>query len=129
MDRDAIARTQRLRQAQEVLEFERERASELEEQIEAIVAELEGPRIDEEAFAKMAPEDVAVVRSVLHFDGEPALEQDDWLGFEGMALEDEPTGGETVDDTEEEIVRLQAEVAESHRRQEVLERYVEALGG
>ncbi|HEY8773190.1 MAG TPA: hypothetical protein VIM05_01355 [Gaiellaceae bacterium] len=131
MDRDAIARAQRRRQALEALEFERNRATGLSEQIEEIVAETEGPRIDEEAFASMTPEDAAALRTVLQLDGEPLSEdeplpEDDWLGPAEESSESDPD--ETEDDAEEEIARLQAEVAESRRRQEVLERYIEALG-
>jgi hypothetical protein len=131
VDRDAIARAQRRRQALEALEFERNRATGLSEQIEEIVAETEGPRIDEEAFASMTPEDAAALRTVLQLDGEPLSEdeplpEDDWLGPAEESSESDPD--ETEDDAEEEIARLQAEVAESRRRQEVLERYIEALG-
>jgi len=131
VDRDAIARAQRRRQALEALEFERNRATGLSEQIEEIVAETEGPRIDEEAFASMTPEDAAALRTVLQLDGEPLSEdeplpEDDWLGPSEESSESDPD--ETEDDAEEEIARLQAEVAESRRRQEVLERYIEALG-
>ncbi len=130
MDRDAIARAQRRRQALEALEFERNRATGLSEQIEEIVAETEGPRIDEEAFAGMTPEDAAALRAVLQLDGEPLSEEeplpeDDWLGPEESS---EPDPDEPEDDAEEEIARLQAEVAESRRRQALLERYIEALG-
>jgi hypothetical protein len=122
VDRDAIARAQRRRQAQEALEFERDRATSLKEQVEAIVAELEGPRIDQDAFARMTPEDVAAVRAVLQPDDAPGPEEE-WLGFEGESPEAGPS------ETEEEIARLQQEIAASHRRQQVFERYMDALGG
>ncbi len=122
VDRDAIARAQRRRQAQEALEFERDRATSLKEQVEAIVAELEGPRIDQDAFARMTPEDVEAVRAVLQPDDAPGPEEE-WLGFEGESPEAGPS------ETEEEIVRLQQEIAASRRRQEVFERYMDALGG
>ena len=122
VDRDAIARAQRRQQAQEALEFERDRATSLKEQVEAIVAELEGPRIDQDAFARMTPEDVEAVRAVLQPDDAPGPEEE-WLGFEGESPEAGPS------ETEEEIVRLQQEIAASRRRQEVFERYMDALGG
>ena len=130
MDRDAIARAQRRRQAQEALEFERDRATSLEEQVEAIVAELEGPRIDQEAFARMAPEDVEALRAVLQPDDGPGPEEE-WLGVEGEALEADPseTEQETAEEVEAEIERLQHEIAASRRRQEVLELFMDALGG
>jgi hypothetical protein len=122
VDRDAIARAQRRRQAQEALEFERDRATSLKEQVEAIVAELEGPRIDQDAFARMTPEDVAAVRAVLQPDDAPGPEEE-WLGFEGESPEADSS------ETEEEIARLQHEIAASRRRQQVFERYMDALGG
>jgi hypothetical protein len=126
VDRDAIARAQRRRQAQEALEFERDRVTSLEEQVEAIVAELEGPRIDQEAFARMTPEDVEAVRAVLQPDDAPGPEEE-WLRFEGKSAGAGPS--ETEEETEEEIARLQHEIAASRRRQEVLARYMDALGG
>jgi DNA repair exonuclease SbcCD ATPase subunit len=130
VDRDAIAREQRRRQALEALEFERDRATSLEEQVEAIVAELEGPRIDQEAFARMAPEDVDAVRAVLQPDDGPGPDEE-WLGLEGESLEADPseTDHETAEEVEAELERLQQELAASHRRRDVLERYIEALGG
>jgi hypothetical protein len=130
VDRDAIARAQRSRQAREALEFERDRAASLEEQIEAIVAELEGPRIDQEAFARMSPEDAEAARAVLQPDDAPGPEEE-WLGLEGESFEDDPgeTEHETAEEVEAEIERLQQEIAASCRRQDVLERYIEALGG
>jgi hypothetical protein len=58
VDRLAIARAERRRQATDELEFERDRATALQEQVERIVLELEGPALDDEVFAKMDPEDV-----------------------------------------------------------------------
>jgi hypothetical protein len=126
VDRDAIARKQRRQQAVEALEFERERVQGLTEQIEAIVAEREGPRVDEETFARMAPEDVETVRALLDPASVPELDEEDWLG----GFEDADAGEEPVeeDDPEEEIARLQDEIAASRRRQEALERYLDALG-
>jgi hypothetical protein len=127
VDRDAIARAQRLRQAREALDFERDRTTTLQEQIEEIVAEADGPRVDEEAFARMTPEDAAAVRAILQPESE-ALSDDDWLGVAEESAE-EPEPDATGDYAEEEIARLEAAVLESRHRQEVLERYIEALGG
>jgi hypothetical protein len=126
VDRDAIARAQRLRQANEALEFERNRTTSLTEQIEEIVAEAEGPRVDEEAFARMTPEDAEAVRAILQPEGEP-LGEEDWLGFTEDSGEPDPD--DAGDGPEEEIARLEAEIAESRSRREALERYIEALGG
>jgi hypothetical protein len=135
VDRDAIARGQRRRQAEEALEVERDRMAMLEGQIEELVVELVGARIDEEAFAAMAPEDVETVRAVL--DPRPEYELDD----DSPEAEDETTEGEAVEnlpvpeledptaEIEAEIERLQSEIAIGRQRRQALERYLEALEG
>jgi hypothetical protein len=130
VDREAIARAQRRRQASDALEFERERAAGLQEQIDTLIVELDGPRVDEEVFAKMAAEDAELARSLLSPVEEPADEadEDEWLIFG----DDPPEDDEEPDpraEAEAEIVRLQEEIAESRRRQDALERYIEALDG
>jgi hypothetical protein len=120
VDRDAIARAQRRRQALEALEFERERADALLEQLEALVTELEAPRIDEAIFARMAPEDADVVRGTLQ-PGEPVGPEEEWLPIE------EPWEADPAE-SEAEIARLEEEIAASRRRQQAFERYIEALG-
>jgi hypothetical protein len=132
VDRDAIAREQRRRQAIEALEFERDRMAILEGQIEEFVVELIGTRIDDEAFATMAPEDVATVRAVLDPQAEYELddEWDDAETAEDETAEDDP-GAEPEDpaaEIEAEISRLESEIAISRERQQALERYLEALG-
>jgi hypothetical protein len=127
VDREAIARAQRRRQARESLQFERERASGLQEQIDILVAELEGSRVDEQAFAKMASEDAELARSLLAPAEQPAddADEDEWLIFGADRPDDEEP--DPREEAEEEIARLQREIAESRRRQKALERYLEAL--
>jgi hypothetical protein len=127
VDREAIARAQRRRQASESLQFERERASGLQEQIDILVAELEGSRVDEQAFAKMAFEDAELARSLLAPAEQPAddADEDEWLIFGADPPDDEEP--DPREEAEEEIARLQREIAECRRRQEALERYLEAL--
>ena len=132
MDRDAIARAQRRRQAEDALEVERDRMAMLEAQIEEFVAELIGTRIDEEAFATMPPEDVETVRAVL--DPRPEYELDEeWLAEEDeevLQVEDGPLDEphDPEAEVEAEIARLESEIAVSRQRQQALERYLEALG-
>jgi hypothetical protein len=125
MDVEAIARTQRRRQAQEALEFERDREAALREQLEAVVADAEGPRIDEEAFARMAPEDAELVREILAsgLDGEdPDLDPDDeWYDMD-------ETQEPEAESFEDEVRRLEEEIAESRRLQQALKSYLDALG-
>jgi hypothetical protein len=124
MDRVAIVRAERRRQAADELEAERDRANALRDEIVRLIVELEGPCLDEETFARLAPEDVDVIRSALQ--NGPASEDADaeWLDS------DEPWRDEEAErtDVEAEIVRLEQEIAASNRRQQAFERYLAALG-
>ena len=126
MDRDAIVRSRRRDQALEALEFERERERALADQIGAILAEAEGPRVDQAAFERMEEVDVALVRELLD-EPEGTFEAD------GAELEDDPDAGLSGDEgeqgvDEDEIGRLESEIVRCRDRQRALERYVEALG-
>jgi hypothetical protein len=123
VDRQAIARAQRRRQATDALEFERARADALRERLEAIVSELDAPAIDEAVFAAMAAEQAAVVRTEL-YGAEPEPLDEEW------AEEDSPEADPVLDPVEQEaeIVRLQDEIAGSMRRQQAFEAYLAAIG-
>ncbi len=125
MDREAIARGVRRRQAQESLDFEREREQTLQEQIELVIGEAESSRIDAAAFERMSAEDVAIVKADLNplpYEEEPGsfFERDDVFNFEDV--------GEEVDPHAEEIARLTVEVEQCRRRQQAFSAYIEALG-
>jgi transcriptional/translational regulatory protein YebC/TACO1 len=120
VDREVIARGERRRRIEETLEEERGREQALGERLEEVVAEGEGNRIDEQAFARMDPEDVALVREALE---EPSF-FDDEEHTDFLALEPDEQDQTEV---EEEIARLQGEIAASRRRQLAYERYLEAL--
>ncbi len=119
VDRDAIARSQRRRQVEEARAEEQRREPALAERLEEIVTEREGARVDAETFARMEPEDVALVREAL--EAPSFFEEED----EG----DEPGAAENAAEAEAEaeIARLQAEIVESRRRQLAYTRYLEAL--
>ena len=121
MDRDALTRAGRRRQALEALEFEREREQALIEQLEHTLAEAQGPQLDEAVFAGMAPEEVEIVRQTL--EGPPDdLEEEEFL------LEREEFGEEPDEEAlEEEIARLERGLVECRRRQQAFERYLAAL--
>jgi hypothetical protein len=129
VDRDAIAREVRRREATEALEFERDREDVLQDQIHELVAELEGERVDEVAFARMESVDAELARSILRPGDDEALEEadgEDWsIPEEGEPGEEQ---ADPRDEAELEIARLQGEVDDSRRRQEAIERYLEALG-
>jgi len=120
VDRESIALAGRRRQALEALEFERARAAALRERLESVVVELEGPAIDESVFARMTPEDVALVR--------PALQSEEEAPDETPEDELEQAAAEQTGWLEEEVVRLQEELASSSRREQAFERYLDALG-
>jgi hypothetical protein len=129
VDLREIARSQRRRQALEALEFERDREAALRGQLEETVTELEGPNVDEETFAGMDPEDVEIVRQTLHDAGQ-AIEET-FADEDGEAWLDEfrMDGGSPEERQERlgEVARLEGEIKDSRRRQQALERYVEAL--
>jgi hypothetical protein len=120
VDRDTIARRQRRRQVEEALEEERDREAALAERLEEVVAEEEGPRIDEAAFARMQPEDVALVRDALQ--APPPFDDDGGDDFFADDQEDVVAGGFA-----EEIARLGQEIADSQRRQLAYRSYLEAV--
>jgi hypothetical protein len=125
MDREVIARAVRRRQAEEALDFEREREQTLEEQVEMVIGEADGSQIDAAVFERMSPEDVEIVKaefSPLPYDpdeGASFFERDDLFNFDEV---------EEVDPHAEELARLNAEIEECRRRQKAFAAYIEALG-
>ena len=123
MDRDAIAREWRRREAIEALEFEREREAALQDQVAETVLEEDGPRVDREVFARLSEADVAVVRDALGRLGEDDPAEDDpFADPDGyISFADEP------EEETDELGRLQAEIATCRERQGALERYIAVL--
>jgi hypothetical protein len=133
MDRVAIAREERRRQVTEDLEFERDRAGELHEEIKRLALELEGPGIDEEVFATMPAEEVEMIRAAVQGDPDREVIEEDWLDFGDETDAEDQVDNEQLEAElraaqEAEIVRLQEEIVASERRQQALEAYLEALG-
>jgi hypothetical protein len=124
VDRAAITRAERRRQAADELEFERDRMVALREQIARLVVELDGPRLDAEVFSRLAQEDVELVRPALQGGTEIEETEGEWLESE------DPWQDEAAEraELEAEIVRLEEEIASSTRRQEAFERYLAELG-
>jgi hypothetical protein len=104
-----------------VEEHGREQA--LAERLEEVVTEREGPRVDAEAFARMSPEDVALVSDVL---GSAFEDEEDETG-QPDADEGAGDDAEAEAEAEAEIARLQAEIEESGQRQLAYRRYLDAL--
>lgn len=124
VDTDAIVRARRRQEALEAVEFEQGRETALLDQINEVLVELDGPRIDADAFARMEPEDVELVRATL----QPTqfTPEEEWLELEG----DPPARVERLRRAElqAEQLRLRQSIAECRHRQNALERYIEALG-
>lgn len=121
VDRDDLVRRARRRQALDSLAFERNRAALLTEQIEEMVASLDGAQVDAAVYAQLSPDDVQLVRAALgdRDDGESAFDGAD----DGNGDED----GNSAQEDEDEILRLQGELELSGRLQAALERYLEVL--
>jgi len=126
VDNETIAREVRRRQVQETLDFEREREQTLKEQVEIVITEVEGKKVDEAVFAQMSPEDAEIVSAELSpagMDGEEDpeffFERDDLIN-----LDAEPE----VDPHAEELARLNGELEDCRRRQRAFEAYLAALG-
>lgn len=125
MDTDGIVRARRRQQALEALEFERDREAALLEQIDEVLTELDGPRIDAAAFARMEAEDVERVREAL--DPSSGVPEEDWLELE----EESPAESARLrrEEQEAERLRLHELAAECRRCQKALEGYIQALDG
>lgn len=115
VDRDAIARAQREREARDALEFERQREELLLAQIADTVLAAERARIDGEAFAQMVPEDVVRVRELLADHADHAGDDDADADADADTLE------------QDEIDRLLGEIERSRASQGALERFIQAL--
>ena len=138
MDRDALVRRVRRRQALDALAFERDRAELLTEQLEETVASLEGARVDAAVYAQLGPDDVQLVCAALrHNDHEEVVFDDDDEGvFDNDADAEAPPDDaddaqedeeEDTQEDEKEILRLQGELDVSGRLQAALERYLDVL--
>jgi len=125
VDTDGIVRARRRQQALDALEFERDRETALLEQIDEVLTELDGPRIDAEAFARMEADDVVLVRETL--DPTSVMPEQEWLELEGES----PAESARLrrEEQEAERLRLGALVAECRRCQKALESYIQALDG
>jgi hypothetical protein len=119
VDREALARAGRRRQALEGLESEREREEALREELEDRVAEADGERVDERAVASMPREDAELIRSLFARPANDVVGEDPASDY-GIAIDEE-------DALEEEIARLARELDDCRRRQRAYERYLEAL--
>lgn len=125
MDTDGIVRARRRQQALDALEFERDRETALLEQIDEVLTELDGPRIDAAAFARMEAEDAELVRETL--DPGHVTSEEERLELEGESAAE--SARLRREEQEAECLRLRELVAECRRCQKALESYIQVLDG
>jgi hypothetical protein len=120
VDRDAHVHAARRRQALDALAFERDREEMLAVELEDVVAGADGKRVDAAVFAQMSSEDIRLVREAIGGDAAfvASVDRDDLDPIDGDAVDSE---------LEQEIARLEDELASSRRLQAALERYLEVL--
>ena len=137
MDREALVRASRRRLALDALAFEQDREAVLLGELEDLVAELEGARLDVDLFAQMSPAQAELVQAAL---GEDAGSDDDEESPEadaadGSSLVDRDAidagkpEADDIDDDEvaDEILRLRVALESSRRVQAALRAYLELL--
>jgi hypothetical protein len=137
VDRVALVRTSRRRLALDALAFEQDREAVLLGELEDLVAELEGARLDVDLFAQMSPAQAELVRAAL---GEDAGSDDDEeppeaVGEDRSSLVDRDAidagkpEADDIDDDEvaDEILRLRVALESSRRVQAALRAYLELL--
>jgi hypothetical protein len=95
------------------------------QQVAEVVLEQEGGRVDAEAFAGLDADEVRRVRTALGQLDDETEDDDAWLAELSIELDDEAE----PDEPEQELSRLEDEIAESQRTQHALERYLAALDG
>jgi hypothetical protein len=128
VDRDALVRAARRRQAEEALAVERDREAMLASEVEDLLAEADGSRLDAELYARMDDGAANLVAAALGQwpgpDGDTDPD-DAWdAGFEEEAEDEEPEDAEPV---EAEVERLREEIEGSRATQAALLRYLELL--
>jgi hypothetical protein len=137
MDREALVRASRRRLALDALGFEQDREAVLLGELEDLVAELEGARLDVDLFAQMSPAQAELVRAALGQDaGSDDDEEPPEAGAgDGSPLVDRDAVGagkpeaDDIDDDDvaDEILRLREELESSRRVQAALGAYLELL--
>ena len=90
----------------------------LVEQLEDVVAEIDGPALDDGLLAQMSPEAAGLVLAALGQNARVEADEE---------TDEDDDAFDAVQDVEEEIARLQAEIESSRRIQAVLGQYLDLL--
>src|SRR5258708_5891482 len=135
VDRDAQVRSARRRQVLDALAFEQEREAMLVEQLEDVLAEVEGARLDAGLFAQMSPDEARLVQAALGeavnggtWQEEEDVEPDDDFGL-SLDVEDNDAhlAAAAIYDGEAEVARLREVIESSRLVQAALQRYLALL--
>jgi hypothetical protein len=135
MDRDAQVRAARRRQALDALAFEQEREAMLVEQLEDVLAEADGARLDAGLFAQMSPDEARLVQAALGEavnggtwqEAGEGVEPDDDFGLSLDLEDDADLDAAATDDVEAEVARLREVLESSLLLQAALQRYLALL--
>jgi hypothetical protein len=135
MDRDAQVRAARRRQALDALAFEQEREAMLVEQLEDVLAEADGARLDAGLFAQMSPDEARLVQAALGEavnggtwqEAGEGVEPDDDFGLSLDLEDDADLDAAATDDVEAEVARLREVLESSRLLQAALQRYLALL--
>lgn len=126
-----MARAFRRRQAQESLEFERNREIALVSELERVLGERDAGRVDALAYAKMSHADVELVREQLSTPEDDVEDTGfgfDFFGFERDDLTDDGRLPHAIDLRGAEVARINADIDECRNLQRAFQAYLAALG-
>jgi hypothetical protein len=107
MSREEIATRRRRQEALDSLDFERQREVALTQRLEPMIRDAEAWRADERALGAMSPDDADTLREI------------------GFALQRPPEDSSAS--IEAQIAELEAQIADSQRRQRAFAAYADAL--
>jgi hypothetical protein len=127
VDRDALVRAARRRQAEEALAVERDREAMLASEVEDLLADADGARLDAELYARMDDGAANLVAAALGQWPGPAGDPDPDEPWDAGFEEEEDEEPEDAEPVEAEVERLREEIEGSRATQAALLRYLELL--
>ncbi len=128
VDRWETGRARRREQAEEALRFEQDRRLALEDQRVDVITETVTSALDAAALAALTEREAEIVRDALGLaaDWSQLLDEEE-ASILGFLDTDDDVGEDDAASAEEEITRLDEEIAESREREAALARYLAAL--
>jgi len=121
----------RRRQAEDALTVERDREAMLVAELEDVLAAAGGAALDSRIYARMDPEEVALVRTALGQGSEPEPDDEPDPNDDGSGLwadwDESAESPADEDELEAEVARLRDEIDSSRSAQAALSRYLELV--